>query len=95
MDAIADRPFPYQRLMMCRFTVSETEGSTGVDESGTTDIITVVLNAQPASDVVMAISSSDASETAVNGSTANNNSLTFTSANRDTAIYCYWCDDDR
>ena len=38
------------------FTVSETQGSTGVDESGTTDIITVVLNAQPASNVVMAIS---------------------------------------
>ena len=85
-DAIADQTVSVSTTDddVAGFTVSETQGSTGVDESGTTDIITVVLNAQPASDVVMAISSSDASETAVNGSTANNNSLTFTSANWDT-----------
>ena len=67
------------------FTVTETEGSTTVTESGSTDTITVVLNAQPVSDVVIAISSNDTGETAVNGSTVNNNSLTFTSANWDTA----------
>ena len=61
------------------FTVAETEGSTGVDESGTTDTITVVLNAQPTSDVVIAISSSDISESSVNSP------LTFTAANWDTA----------
>ena len=47
------------------FTVTETEGSTGVDESGTTDIITVVLNAQPASDVVITVTSSDTGEATV------------------------------
>ena len=85
-DAIADQTVSVSTTDddVAGFTVAETDGSTGVDESGTTDIITVVLNAQPASDVVMAISSSDASETAVNGSTANNNSLTFTSENWDT-----------
>ena len=56
----------------------ETEGSTGVDESGTTDIITVVLNAQPASDVVITVTSSDTGEATVTSP------LTFTSANWDT-----------
>ena len=60
------------------FTVSETEGSTGVDESGDTDIITVVLNAQPASDVVITVTSSDTGEATVTSS------LTFTSENWDT-----------
>ena len=61
------------------FTVAETEGSTGVDESGTTDTITVVLNAQPDSDVVLSITSSDTGEATVTST------LTFTSANWDTA----------
>ena len=60
------------------FTVTETEGSTGVDESGSTDLFAVVLNAQPNSDVVFAISSSDTGEATVTSS------LTFTSANWDT-----------
>ena len=64
---------------MFGFTVAETEGSTGVDESGTTDTITVVLNAQPDSDVVLSITSSDTGEATVTST------FTFTSANWDTA----------
>ena len=61
------------------FTVAETDGSTSVDESGTTDTFTVVLNAQPASDVVLTITSSDTGEATVNSP------LTFTPANWNTA----------
>ncbi|MDP6299657.1 MAG: hypothetical protein QF388_09685, partial [Acidimicrobiales bacterium] len=61
------------------FTIVESGGSTSVDESGTTDTFTVVLNAEPASDVVISISSSDTGEATVTST------LTFTSANWDTA----------
>ena len=44
------------------FTVAETGGSTTVDETGTTDTFTVVLNSQPASNVVLTINSSDTNE---------------------------------
>ena len=60
------------------FTIAETNGSTGVDESGNTDTFTVVLNAQPTTDVVLSISSSDTGEATATSS------LTFTSANWDT-----------
>ena len=58
------------------FTITETSGSTAVAESSTTDIFTVVLDAQPASDVVIAVTSGDTGEATVNVS-----SLTFTAAN--------------
>ena len=61
------------------FTVVEIGGSTEVDESGTTDTFTVVLDAQPASDVVITVVSSDTGEVTVNSP------LTFTPANWDTA----------
>ena len=61
------------------FTIEETEGSTEVDESGTTDIFTVVLDAQPTSDVVLTITSDDTGEATVPAS------VTFTPANWDTA----------
>ena len=61
------------------FTIAETEGSTGVDESGDTDTFSVVLDAQPSSDVVLTIASSDTGEVTVTST------LTFTSANWDTA----------
>ena len=61
------------------FTIAETSGSTGVDESGNTDTFTVVLNAEPSSNVVLDITSSDTGEATVTSS------LTFTSANWDTA----------
>ncbi|MFL2992096.1 MAG: hypothetical protein ACJZ2H_01250 [Acidimicrobiales bacterium] len=60
------------------FTVAETGGSTSVAESGNTDTFTVVLNAQPDSDVVFSISSGDTGEATVTST------LTFTSANWDT-----------
>ncbi|MEO2087600.1 MAG: calcium-binding protein, partial [Acidimicrobiales bacterium] len=61
------------------FTIAVTDGSTSVAESGTTDTFTVVLDAQPASDVVMQFASGDTGEATVTSS------LTFTSANWDTA----------
>ena len=61
------------------FTIVELEGSTEVDESGDTDTFTVVLNAQPSSNVVLSISSSDTGEATVTSL------LTFTSSNWDTA----------
>ena len=61
------------------FTIVETGGSTSVAETGTTDTFTIVLNAQPASNVVLAITSSDTGEATVN------TPLTFTSANWNTA----------
>ena len=61
------------------FTVTQTGGSTSVDESGTTDTFTIVLNAQPASNVVLDISSSDTGEATVTST------VTFTNANWNTA----------
>ena len=61
------------------FTITETEGSTAVDESGNTDTFNIVLNAQPQSDVVLTITSSDTGEATVTSL------ITFTSANWDTA----------
>ena len=60
------------------FTIVELDGATEVDESGTTDTFTVVLDAQPTSDVVLTVTSGDTSEGTVNSP------LTFTPANWDT-----------
>ena len=57
------------------FTIAETGGATAVAESGTTDTFTIVLNAQPASDIVLAITSSDTGEATVTST------LTFTNGN--------------
>ena len=62
------------------FTVAESSGSTGVAETGSTDTFTVVLDKGPASDVVISVSSGDTGEATVSPAT-----LTFTSANWDTA----------
>ncbi|MFL3016310.1 MAG: hypothetical protein ACJZ2F_02080 [Acidimicrobiales bacterium] len=61
------------------FTIVQTDGSTSVAETGTTDTFTVVLTAQPASNVVLTISSGDTGEATVTSP------LTFTSANWNTA----------
>ncbi|MDP6298270.1 MAG: hypothetical protein QF388_02520, partial [Acidimicrobiales bacterium] len=61
------------------FTVAESSGSTEVAETGSTDTFTVVLDAEPTSNVVIDISSGDTGEATVTSS------LTFTSANWDTA----------
>ena len=65
------------------FTVSQTGGSSTVTEGGSTDLITVVLDAQPTSDVVISVASSDTGEVSTSGN------LTFTAANWDTAPVSY------
>ena len=59
------------------FTFAETDGSTTVDESGTNDTFTVVLDSQPTSNVVLTVISSDVNEVTTSGS------LTFNSTNWD------------
>ena len=61
------------------FTVTES-GGTSVSETGTTDTFTVVLDAQPTTDVVLTAASGDTGE-----ATFSPASLTFTSANWSTA----------
>jgi len=56
----------------------EETGDTRVGEGGTTDIFTVALTSQPATDVVLTVTSGDTGEVIVNPST-----LTFTSADWD------------
>ena len=62
------------------FTVTQTGGSTAVVESGSTDTFTVVLTAQPASDVVLSVVSGDTGEATVSVA-----ELTFTNGNWNTA----------
>ena len=62
------------------FTVTQSGGSTSVAESGTTDTFTVVLGAQPTSDVVISVTSGDTGEATVSPAT-----LTFTSGNWNSA----------
>jgi len=62
------------------FTVTQSSGSTQVNESGTTDTFTVVLTAEPASNVVISVTSGDTGEATVSTS-----SLTFTTSNWDSA----------
>ena len=61
------------------FTIAESDLTTVVTEAGSTDTFTVVLNAEPDSDVVIDLSTSDSTESSVSPST-----LTFTSANWNT-----------
>ena len=58
------------------FTVVQSGGGTSVTEAGGADTFTVVLTAQPTSDVVISVVSGDLSEATVSPAT-----LTFTSAN--------------
>ncbi|MCG8649688.1 MAG: FG-GAP-like repeat-containing protein, partial [Pirellulales bacterium] len=57
-------------------TIVESGGGTTVSEDGTTDTFTVALDVAPASDVIVNVSSDDATELSVDRS-----SLTFTAAN--------------
>ena len=58
------------------FTITEIGGgSTSVNESGTTDTFTVVLDSQPLTNVVLTVASSNTGEATVSPAT-----LTFTSA---------------
>ena len=76
-DAVADQTVSTTTTDddVAGFTVAQTDGSTTVAETGTTDTFTVVLNAQPASNVVLIVTSSDTGEATVNSP------LTFTNAN--------------
>ncbi len=60
--------------------VTESEGSTATTESGGSDTVSVVLDSQPTANVVIGVSSSDASEGTVTPA-----SLTFTTSNWDMA----------
>ena len=62
------------------FTVVESDGFTEVSEAGTFDDFTVVLNAQPITNVVIDITTADPGEVLVSPK-----KLTFTTANWDTA----------
>ena len=62
------------------FTIVESSGSTSVAESGTNDTFTVVLDAEPDSNVVILVSSGDTGEATVNVA-----SLTFIPASWNTA----------
>ena len=62
------------------FTIAQSGGATTVTEGGGTDDFTLVLNAQPASDVVLSVVSSDTGEVSSGSAT-----VTFTKANWDTA----------
>ena len=63
-DAVADQTVSVSTTDddVMGFTVSETEGSTTVTEAGSTDVLNIVLNAQPDGDVVLSITSSDTGE---------------------------------
>jgi len=61
------------------FSIAETEGTTTVDETGTTDTFTVVLDQQPLSDVEFSVTSGDAGE-----AIATPTLLTFTPENWNT-----------
>ena len=61
------------------FTIVESDGSTSVSESGTTDTFTVVLYSQPVSNVVLNIDVDSTDEVATDKSV-----LTFTNSNWDT-----------
>lgn len=58
------------------FSVTQTDGSTAVDELGSLDTVSVVLLQQPVTDVVISVTRSDATETNVAPA-----SLTFTATN--------------
>ena len=61
------------------YTITESGGSTSLNESGTTDTFTVVLNTEPSGDVVFTITSENTAEATVTSS------LTFTTGNWNTA----------
>ncbi len=61
------------------FVLAESGGHTTVSETGTNDSFTAVLNVQPASNVVIAVTNGDTTEI-----TVNKTSLTFTSSNWNT-----------
>ncbi|MEM7647917.1 MAG: Ig-like domain-containing protein [Cyanobacteria bacterium P01_A01_bin.70] len=79
------------------FTIVESGGTTQVDESGTTDTFTVVLNAQPLSDVELEIFSNTKTKSKVpDEATFTPTTLTFTAAdwNKAQTVTVTGVDDD-
>ena len=77
-DPIADKSVVVDVLddEVAGFTLTPTDGTTIVSESGSTDIFAVVLTGQPVSNVVLSVSSGDIGEATVAPAT-----LTFTTSN--------------
>jgi hypothetical protein len=61
--------------LLAGFSIVESDGTTTVDESGSQDTFTVILNTQPTSNVVIDLSSSDTTEMTISPA-----SLTFTTS---------------
>ena len=79
-DSLSDQTVTATTVDPWGFTVTQSGGSTEVNESGTTDTFTVVLDAQPSSNVVIDVSSGDTDEATVSAA-----SLTFTNSNWNSA----------
>ena len=81
-DSLADQLVPVENADddTASIIITQTDGGTVTSEDGTTDTFEVLLGAQPTSDVVLNISSSDTGEGDVSTS-----QLTFTNANWDTS----------
>jgi hypothetical protein len=77
-DAVGDRIVSVTTMDddVAGFAVLESSGSTRVSEGGATDGFTVALTAQPTSDVVLSVASTDSTEAMATPAT-----LTFTPAN--------------
>ena len=79
-DSLSDQSVDVTTTDPWGFTVTQSGGTTSVSESGTTDTFTVVLDAQPSSNVVIGVSSGDTDEATVSAA-----SLTFTNSNWNSA----------
>ncbi|MCS5665232.1 MAG: hypothetical protein NZ582_05370, partial [Acidimicrobiales bacterium] len=82
-DAVADQTVTATTVdndPAAGFTVTQSSGSTAVTEAGGTDTFTVVLTAEPDSNVVISVTSGDTGEATVSAS-----SLTFTTGNWNSA----------
>ncbi|NDV15589.1 T9SS type B sorting domain-containing protein [Muricauda sp. TY007] len=81
-DSLSDQLVPVENADddTASIIITQTDGGTVTSEDGTTDTFEVLLGAQPTSDVVLNISSSDTGEGDVSTS-----QLTFTNANWDTS----------
>ena len=64
-DSLSDQSVDVTTNDPWGFTVTQSGGTTSVSETGSTDTFTVVLDAQPSSDVVIGVSSGDTGEATV------------------------------
>ncbi|MDG2284203.1 MAG: FG-GAP-like repeat-containing protein, partial [Alphaproteobacteria bacterium] len=78
-ETVSDLNFMVQEILP-DFVITESDDSTTVAESGTTDTFAVALTSQPLTDVVLTVVSGDSGEATVDVAT-----LTFTASNWDTS----------